>query len=148
MKIAVWKNHLVGKFCTEVWYLLKKTASKKIPIRYPSVCSSILTLFILLLQSIHVSENYRGRLRLGQSGLGGLLLHMKSFEQRGSESAFIDLVFKCNFSLKDKFSLINYLASNEGAGFLIYYREFRLIGKVFEKSPNRISFRFSKYSSI
>ena len=99
-----------------LWVLLARPGIgklKKVSARNSTVSSTILSLFILLLQSTHVSENFRGRLRLAQSGLGGLLRHMKSREQRGSESAFIDLVFKCDFSLTDKFSLINYLAGNE-----------------------------------
>jgi hypothetical protein len=55
-----------------LWVLLVLQSENKM------INSEIITLFSLLLNSSHVSDAYRGRLRLTGCGLGGPLLKMKT----------------------------------------------------------------------
>ena len=66
-----------------------------------------LALFLGLLKSPHVSDAYRGRIRLhhnNHSVMGGLFIKLRPCEPLVHKK-LIELMFKCDFSLEDKFNL-------------------------------------------
>ena len=89
-----------------LWMLLVRQ------VKASDVTTQILALLTLLLQSPHVNDSFKGRLRLEKCGIGGLLIRMKSLKTQSCDSAFISLIFTCNFSINDKFALVSYLGDS------------------------------------
>ena len=89
-----------------LWYLLTLENA-------PELHSSIPNLFLLL--SSHVSEEYRGRLRLSSAGgILGILLKSKIAESRKAHSLLIDVVFTCSFTISDRLALVHYIGTHSG----------------------------------
>ena len=91
-----------------LWVSMVKLAS------YSPFQKETLAFFLSLLKSPHVSDAYRGRIRLqhgSHSVMGGLFIKLRPCEPLVHKK-LIELMFKCDFALEDKFNLGQLLVSH------------------------------------